>query len=171
MVLGLPWLRSYNTTVNWKERYADIQHGSSSCRLSFDESRHSTQLKFQAASKLDLLSTLSSSTSRASPVGSPAPHAKERPDLHSSTRVQNGARMFDESETEDGISDEECSDMFARRGFCANVYSKNSFQKMTRFNWDFAAQFLSASYELNYGYTDAHRPENSRRIRHKPNPG
>ena len=28
VVLGLPWLRSYNPTVNWKERYADIQHGS-----------------------------------------------------------------------------------------------------------------------------------------------
>ena len=27
VVLGLPWLRSYNPTVNWKERYADIQHG------------------------------------------------------------------------------------------------------------------------------------------------
>ena len=27
VVLGLPWLRSYNRTVNWKERYADIQHG------------------------------------------------------------------------------------------------------------------------------------------------
>ena len=24
VVLGLPWLRSYNPTVNWKERYADI---------------------------------------------------------------------------------------------------------------------------------------------------
>ena len=30
VVLGLPWLRSYNPTVNWKERYTDIQHGSSS---------------------------------------------------------------------------------------------------------------------------------------------
>ena len=26
VVLGLPWLRSYNPTVNWKERYANIQH-------------------------------------------------------------------------------------------------------------------------------------------------
>ena len=32
VVLGLPWLRSYNPTVNWKERHADIQHGSSSYR-------------------------------------------------------------------------------------------------------------------------------------------
>ena len=75
------------------------------------ESRHSTQLQFEAASKLDLLSTLSSSTSKASLVGSPTPHAKARPDLHLWTHVQNGAGMFDESETEDGITDEECSDM------------------------------------------------------------
>ena len=92
VVLGLPWLRSYNPTVNWKQR-------------------HSTQLQFEASSKLDFLSTLSSSTSRASPVASPTPHAKERPDLHSSTRAQSGADMFDESETEDGITNEECSDM------------------------------------------------------------
>ena len=71
VVLGLPWLRSYNPTVNWKERYADIQLGSSSYPLSFDESRHSTQLQFQAASKLDLLTILSSSASKASPVGNP----------------------------------------------------------------------------------------------------
>ena len=111
VVLGLPWLRSYNPTVNWKERYADIQHGSNSYRLSFAESRHSTQLQFQAASKLDLLSILSSSSSKASPVGNPTPHAKERLDLHSSTHVQYGADVYDESETEDGITDEECSDM------------------------------------------------------------
>ena len=111
VVLGLPWLRSYNTIVNWKERLADIQHGSSSYRLSFGESRHSTQLEFQAASKMDLLSTLSSSASEASAVGNPTPHAKERPDVHSSTYVQHGADMYDESETEDGITDEECSDM------------------------------------------------------------
>ena len=110
MVLGLPWLRSYNPTVNWKERYADIQHYPRKYRLSFDKSRHCTQLQFQAASKLDLLSTLSSSTSKASPVGSPTPEAKERPDLHSSTHVQNGAGMYDASKTEDGISDEECRD-------------------------------------------------------------
>ena len=61
VVVGLPWLRSYNPTVNWKERYAEIQHGLSSSRLSFDESRHSTQVQFQAASKLDLLWILSSS--------------------------------------------------------------------------------------------------------------
>ena len=111
MVLGLPWLRSYNPTVNWRERYADVQHGSSSYRLSFDEARHSTQLQFQGTSELDLLSTLSSSTSRASPVGSPTPPAKEHPDLHSSTCTQSDADTFDESETEDGITDEECSDI------------------------------------------------------------
>ena len=111
VVLGLPWLRSYNPTVNWKERCADIQNGSNSYRLSFGESRHSTQLQFQAASKLDLLSKLSSSASKASPVGNPTPHAKERPDLHSSTHVQHGADVYDESETEHGIADEECSNM------------------------------------------------------------
>ena len=110
-VLGLHWLPSYSPTVNWKERYADIQHGSNSYRLSFGESRHSTQLQFQAALKLDLLSILQSSASKASPVGNPTPHAKERPDLHSSTHVQHGADMYDESETEDGITDEECIDM------------------------------------------------------------
>ena len=111
MVLGLPWLRSYNPTVNWKERYADIQHGSNSYRLFFGESRHSTKLQFQATSKLDLLLILSSSASKASPVGNPTPHAKERPDLHSSTHIQHGADVYHESETEDGITDEECSDM------------------------------------------------------------
>ena len=111
VVLRLPWLRTCNPTVNWKERYADIQHGSSLYRLSFDESRHSTQLQLQAASKLDLLSILSSSASETTPVGNPTPHAKERPDLHSSTHVQHRADMYDESETEDGISDEECSDV------------------------------------------------------------
>ena len=63
VVLGLPWLRSCNPTVNLKEWYANVQHGSSSYGLSFDESRHSTQLQFLAATKLDVLSTLSSSTS------------------------------------------------------------------------------------------------------------
>ena len=111
VVLGLPWLRSYNPTVNWEERYADIQHGSNSYRLSFVESRHSTQLQFQAASKLDLLSILSSCSWKASPVGNPTPHAKEHLDLHSSTHVQHGTDKYDESETEDGITDEECSDM------------------------------------------------------------
>ena len=111
VVLGLPWLQSYNPTVSWRERCADIQHGSSVYQLSFDESRHSTKLQFQAASKFDLLSILSSSASKARPVGNPTPHAKERPDLHSLTHVHNGADMYDESETEDGITDEECRDM------------------------------------------------------------
>ena len=111
VILGLPWLRSYNPTVNWKERYANIQHGSNLYRLSFGESRHSTQPQFQAASKLDLLSILSFSSSKASPVGNPTPHAKENFDLHSSTHVQHGTDKYDESETEDGITDEECSDM------------------------------------------------------------
>ena len=111
VVLGLPWLRSYNPTVNWKGRYADIPHGSNSYRLSFGESRHSTQLQFQAASKLDLFSILSSSSSKASPVGNLTPHAKEHLDLQSSTHVQRGTDMYDESKTEDGITDEECSDV------------------------------------------------------------
>ena len=89
VVFGLPWLQSYNPTVNWKERYADIQHGSRTYRLSFDESRYSTQLQFQAASKLDLLSTLSSSTSKANLVGSPIPHAKEQTDIHSEVDPQS----------------------------------------------------------------------------------
>ena len=54
---------------------------------------------------------LSSSASKASQVGNPTPPAKERPDLHWSTHFQHGADMYDESETEDGITDEECSDM------------------------------------------------------------
>ena len=111
VVLALQWLRSYNPTVNWKEQYAHIQHASSSYRLSSDETRHSTQLQFQVASKLDLLWILSSSASEASPVANPTPHAKERPDLHSSAHVQHRADMYEESETEDGIIDEECSDM------------------------------------------------------------
>ena len=76
VVLRLPWLQSYNPTVNWKERYADIQNGSNSYRLSFGESTHSTQPQFQAASKLDLLLILSSIASEASPVGIPTPHVK-----------------------------------------------------------------------------------------------
>ena len=111
VVFGLPWLGIYNSTVNWMEQYADVQHGSGSCPLSFDDSKHSTQLQFQAARKLDLLSTLSSSTSEPSPVGSPTPHSNERPDLHSWTRAQSGADTLHESETEDGITDEECSNM------------------------------------------------------------
>ena len=77
VVLGLPWLRSKNPTFDWKEWYADIRHRSTSYRLSFDESRDSTQLHFQAPSKLDLLSKLSSSTSTVSRAGSPTPPAKE----------------------------------------------------------------------------------------------
>ena len=87
-----------------------FQHGSSSYRLSLDESRHSTQLTFQAASKLDLVSTLSLPPERVL-FKSPTPNAKECPDLHSSTRVRNSAGKFDESKTEDGITDEECSDI------------------------------------------------------------
>ena len=111
VLLGLPWLRSYNLTLDWKERYADVRHGLPSYRLSFDESRDSTQLQFQAASKLDLLSALSSSTSKVSLVGTPTPPAKEHPDLHLSTRAKSDADALDESKTEDGITDEECSDM------------------------------------------------------------
>ena len=111
VVLGLPWLRRYNPTVDWKERYADVRHASASYRLSFDESRHSTKLQYQAPWKLDLHSTLPSSTSKVSPVGSLTPPAKEHPDLHLWTRAKSDCDMLDESETEDGITDEECSDM------------------------------------------------------------
>ena len=55
VVLGLPWLRSYSPTVDSKERYADVRDGSSTYRLSYDESRHSTKLQFQTPWKLDLL--------------------------------------------------------------------------------------------------------------------
>ena len=55
VVLWLPWLGSYNLTVNWKEWHADVQHTSTSYRLSSHGSRDSTWLKVQAASKLDLL--------------------------------------------------------------------------------------------------------------------
>ena len=111
VVLGLPWLPSNNPTIDWKERYADVQHGSTSYRLSFDESRNFTQLHFQVASKLDLLSTVSSSTSTVSPAGSPAPPAKECTDLRSSACATNDADALDESETEHGITGEECSNM------------------------------------------------------------
>ena len=111
VVLGLPWLRSYNLTVDRKERDADPQHGSSSYRLSFEGSRHSTQLQFWAPLKLDLLSTLSSSSSKVSPVGSSTQPPKEHPDLHSPTRAKSDADALDVSETEDGTTDEECSDM------------------------------------------------------------
>ena len=111
VVLGLTRLRSYILTVGWKERYADVRHGPSSHRLSFDESGHSTQLQFRAALRLDLLSTLSSSTSKVSLVGRPAPPAKEHPDLHWSTRAKSDADALNQSETSDGITDEECSDM------------------------------------------------------------
>ena len=30
VVLGLPWLRRYNPTVDWKMQYADVRHGSTS---------------------------------------------------------------------------------------------------------------------------------------------
>ena len=48
VVLGLPWLRSHNPTVDGKERYANVRHGSTSYRSCFDESRYSIQLQFQA---------------------------------------------------------------------------------------------------------------------------
>ena len=111
IVLRLPWLRSCNPTIDWKERYTDVQHGSTSYRLSFHESRDSTQLHFRAASKLDLLLTISSSASKVSSAGSPAPPAKECTDLRSSTGATNDAETLDESETEDGITNKECSDM------------------------------------------------------------
>ena len=47
VMLELPWPRSYNPTVDWKERYADVPQGSGSYQLSFDGSRDSTQVQFQ----------------------------------------------------------------------------------------------------------------------------
>ena len=111
LVSGVPWLQSYKATVDWKERYADVRHRSTSYRFSFDESRDSTQFQFRAASKLDLLTTPSSRTSKVSPAGSPAPLAKEHTDLRSSTRAKCDADALDESKTEDGITDEDCSNM------------------------------------------------------------
>ena len=111
VTFGLPWLRSYNWTVNWKERHADVRLGSSSYGLSFDGSRYFNQLQFEAISKLDFLWALSSSTSRASSVGSPTPPAEENRDLHSWTHAKSGAETFHEFETENGPTDEECSDM------------------------------------------------------------
>ena len=110
VVSGLQWLRSYNLAVDWKEWYADVQQGLTSYRLSFDDSRHSTKLQFQAASKLDHLSTVPS-TSKVSLVGSPTPPAKENPDLHPSTRAKRDAKTLDESKLKDGITDAECSNM------------------------------------------------------------
>ena len=111
VVLGLPWLRSYKPFVDWTERYADVRHGSTSYGLSFDESRDSTQLEFHTASEFDRLSTLSFSTSKVIPAGCPAPPANEHTDLHSLTHARRNADALDESKTEDGITDEECSDM------------------------------------------------------------
>ena len=59
---------------------------------------------------LPLLLIFLSSTSNVSPAGSPAPPAKKNIDLHSSTRAKSDAHALDESETDDGITDEEWSD-------------------------------------------------------------
>ena len=80
-----------------------------SYRLSFDGSRYSTLLQFHAALNLDLVSTLSSSTSIGDPDGSPAPPAKEHTDLRSLTNAKNDADILD-GDKEDGITDQECSD-------------------------------------------------------------
>ena len=111
MVLGLPWPRSYKLTVHWKERYANVRHGSASYGLYSDASRDVTQLQFQAASKLDLPLTILSSTSKVSPAGSRAPPANKQTDLRSSTHATKDANRLDELETEDGVTNEECSDM------------------------------------------------------------
>ena len=111
VVLGSAWLRSDTRTVDWKERYADVRHASASYQLSFDNSRHSTQVKFQAASKFHLLSTPSSSTPKVSLVGTPTQPAEQHPDLHSPTRAKSDANTLVESQTEDGITDEECREM------------------------------------------------------------
>ena len=101
--LGYHGLESSNPSVDWRERYAESGE--------LGECKDSTQLQFQTTSKLDLVSTLSSSTSKVSPVGSPAPPAKEHPDLHLWTRAKCDAEALDEFEAEDLITDEECSDM------------------------------------------------------------
>ena len=111
VVLGLPWLRSYNLTVNWEERYADVRHGPTSYRLSFDGSRDSTWLQFQATSKLELFLTLSSSTSKATPVGSPASLAEEHLNLKTSTHEKSSVNAPNDCDSEAGISDEELSDV------------------------------------------------------------
>ena len=111
VVLGLPWLRSYNLTVNWKERYADVQHGSTPYRLSFRRSSDCTRLHFQAAPKWDLLWTLSSTASELGMAGSPAAPAKEQADLCSWTHNKRDVHTLNDFEMEDGITDEECSDM------------------------------------------------------------
>ena len=111
MVLGLPWLRSYNPTVNWEERYADVRHGSTSYRSSFDGSRDSTRLQFQATSRLELLSTLSSSPWKVAPVRNPASPAGEDPDLHTSTCNKSDVNAPNDFDTEARITEEECIDM------------------------------------------------------------
>ena len=105
VVLWSPWLRSYNPTVSCKERYADVRHGSTSYRLSFDGTRDPTWLQFHATSKLDLLWTLSSTTSKVGPAGSLALPAKEHTDLRSSTHTKNAADTLNDFDTEDGITD------------------------------------------------------------------
>ena len=54
---------------------------------------------------------LSSNTSKVSPARSPAQPAKEDTDLQSPTRAKSDAHALDESETKDGITNEESSDM------------------------------------------------------------
>ena len=109
VVLGLPWLRSYNRLSTGRKSMRTYGTGQvhTDCPLTIPD----IPPNCGCSSKLDLLSTLSSSTSKASPVGSPTPPAIERPDQHSSTRAKSVADTLDESETEDAITDEQCSDM------------------------------------------------------------
>ena len=88
-----------------------MRHRSTSYCLAFDVSRDSTQLQFQATSKLELLSTLSSSRSKAGRDGNPASPAKEDADLHSSTYNGSDAYTLNDFNTEGGIPDKECSDI------------------------------------------------------------
>ena len=111
VVLSLPLLPIYNPTANWKDWYADVRHRWTSYRLSIIRSRDSTQLQFQATSKLGLLLTRSSSSSKVSAAGSPATLVKGRTYLRSSTHAKNEADTLDDFDTEDSITDEECSDM------------------------------------------------------------
>ena len=111
VVLGLPWLGRYHSTVKGEEQYSDIRHRRTSCRLFFDGSRDSTLLQFQATSRLEVLSTLSSSTSRAATDGSPVSPAKEYADLRSSTYNKSDSDTSNDSNREDGITNDQCSDM------------------------------------------------------------
>ena len=72
----------------------------------------------KTASQLDLPSTLSSNTSKVGPAGSPASPAKEYTDLPLSTHNRSDADTLKDFHTEDGISDEECTDKSIKNISC-----------------------------------------------------